>query len=118
MTSKELMKIAVEVLDNQQGEDILVIDVHEKSSFTDYLILASGRNSRQVAALCDDVEDALAKEGVFPKGIEGRNATGWVLLDMGDIIVNVFEKEMRDKYSIEKVWGDCPMERFGTSEGE
>jgi hypothetical protein len=54
-----------------------------------------------------DVEEAFAKLEIFPKGIEGKNGTGWVLLDFGDVIVNVFDREMREKYSIEKVWGDC-----------
>ena len=52
-------------------------------------------------------KDAFAKEGLFVKSIEGKNGSGWVLMDFGDVIVNLFTKEMRDKYSIEKVWGDC-----------
>ena len=115
MTSREMAEIAIKVLDDKQGEDIVLIDVSQKSSFADYLILCTGRNSRQVAALVDDVEDALAKEKALPKGVEGKGGTGWVLLDMGDVIVNIFERDMRDKYSIEKVWGDCPREEFGES---
>lgn len=116
MTSKEMAEIAAKTLDEKLAEDILIIDVATKSSFADYLILANGRNQRQVSALCDDVEDALAKEGVLPKGIEGKGGTGWVLMDLGDIIVNVFEKDVRDKYSIERVWGDCPITPYGTNE--
>ena len=115
--SKELAEVAAKVLDEKKGEDIVLIDIAEKSSFADYLVLATGRNSRQVAALADDVEDAFAKEGLNPKGVEGRGNTGWLLLDMGDIIVNIFEKDMRDKYSIEKVWGDCEIITYGTGDG-
>ena len=107
ISSKELALKACEVLSNKKGSDIKMIDVAERSSFTDYLILATGGSSRQVAALSDDVEEAFAKLEIFPKGIEGKNGTGWVLLDFGDVIVNVFDREMREKYSIEKVWGDC-----------
>ena len=107
ISSKELALKACEVLSNKKGSDIKMIDVAERSSFTDYLILATGGSSRQVAALSDEVEEAFAKLEIFPKGIEGKNGTGWVLLDFGDVIVNVFDRELREKYSIEKVWGDC-----------
>ena len=113
MTSRELAEIAAKTLDEKLAENIVLIDVAEKSSFADFLVLANGRNQRQVASLADDVEDAMAKEGLTPKGIEGRGNTGWLLLDMGDIIVNIFDKEMRDKYNIEKVWGDCPIIEYG-----
>ena len=115
MTSKEMAQLAAKVLDEKLAEDIIIIDVALKSSFADYLILANGRNQRQVTALCDDVEDAFAKEGILPKGIEGKGGTGWVLLDLGDIIVNIFEKDVRDKYSIERVWGDCTITAYGES---
>lgn len=115
MTSKEMALLAAKVLDEKLGEDIVIIDVAAKSSFVDYLILANGRNQRQVAALSDDVEEAFAKEGLDPKGIEGKGGTGWVLMDMGDVIVNIFEKELREKYSIEKVWGDCTITPYGES---
>ena len=117
MTSKELAYKAAEILDNKKGEDIVIIEVAEKSSFADYLVIATGRSGRQVSALTDDVEDGLEKEGAICKGIEGKGGTGWVLLDMGDIIVNVFERETREKYNIEKVWGDCPIVNYeGTPE--
>ena len=118
MTSKELMENTVKVLDNKLAEDIVVIDVSEKSSFADYLVLASGKNARQVVALSDDVEDAMAKEGQLPKSIEGKNASGWILMDFGDIIVNIFDKDTREKYSIERVWGDCPIVSYGEGEVE
>ena len=116
-TSKEMAEIAAKVLDDKKAEDIVLINVAEKSSFADYIVLATGRNSRQVVALSDDVEDAFAAEDILPKSIEGRGGTGWVLLDLGDVIVNIFEKDMRDKYSIEKVWGDCEITPYGNGDG-
>ena len=59
--------------------------------------------------MIDDVEDLAAQDGVPTKGIEGKNGTGWILLDLGDVIVNIFSREMRSKYNIEKVWADCEM---------
>ena len=61
---------------------------------------------RQVNTLVDEVEDQFAKEGLLVKSIEGKNS-GWILMDFGDVIVNIFTKETREKYNIEKVWGDC-----------
>ena len=58
-------------------------------------------------SLTDEVEDRLAEAGLYVKSIEGKQGSGWILMDFGDIIVNLFTREMREKYSIEKVWGDC-----------
>ncbi len=107
MNSKELARRAAGVLDNKKGEDILIIDIGEKSSFADYVILASAGSERQIGALADDVEDALAEEGFVVKSIEGTRESGWILMDYGDIIVNVLTREMRERYNIEKVWVDC-----------
>ena len=102
------MKLA-ELLNNKKAEDIVVIDIAEKSSFADFLVVASGTSDRHIESLIDDVEDLAAQDGVPTKGIEGKNGTGWILLDLGDVIVNIFSREMRSKYNIEKVWADCEM---------
>lgn len=107
MNNKEYAMLAAEVLDSKKAEDIDVIDISTKSSFADYFVIASGTSERQVKSLVDDVEDKFAEHDLFPKTIEGKNGTGWILMDFGDIIVNVFTKEMREKYSLEKIWGDC-----------
>ena len=107
MDNKEFALLAAKTLSDKKAADILAIDIATKASFADYLVCATGNSDRQVNALTDDVEDAFAKEGLFVKNIEGKQGSGWVLMDFGDIIVNVFTKEMREKYGIEKVWGDC-----------
>lgn len=94
-------------MSDKKGQDIVIIDIQEKAAFADYFVICSGTSERQINSLVDDVEDALAKEGILVKAIEGKNGSGWVLMDFGDVIVNLFTKEMREKYSIEKVWGDC-----------
>ena len=116
MDSKQAAYRAAEVLDAKKGEEIVIINVAEKSSFADYMVVATGRSSRQVAALADDVEDALAADGYDLRSVDGKNGTGWVLLDFGDVIINVFERETRERYNIEKVWGDCPTESYGKEE--
>lgn len=107
MDNKSFALLAARTLDNKKALDIVVIDIAEKSSFADYMVIASGGSERQVQALVDDVEECFAKEGLLVKSIEGRQNSGWVLMDFGDVIVNIFTRDTREKYNIEKVWGDC-----------
>lgn len=106
MENKSFALLAARLLDNKKATDVVVIDIMEKSSFADYLVIASGNSERQVNTLVDEVEEQFAKEGLLVKSIEGKNS-GWILMDFCDVIVNIFTKEMREKYNIEKVWGDC-----------
>lgn len=107
MTNRDYALLAAKTLSDKKAQDIIIIDIQEKAAFADYFVICSGTSERQINSLIDDVEDAFAKEGLLVKSIEGKNGSGWVLMDFGDVIVNLFTKEMRDKYSIEKVWGDC-----------
>ena len=107
MTNKEYAILAAKTLADKQGQDIVVIDIQGKAAFADYFVICSGTSERQINSLTDDIENAFAKEGLLVKSIEGKQNSGWILMDFGDIIINLFTKEMRDKYSIEKVWGDC-----------
>lgn len=107
MTNREYALLAGKTLSDKKALDIVIIDIGEKASFADYFVICSGTSERQIHTLVDEVEEAFAKEGLFAKSIEGRQSSGWILMDFGDIIVNLFTKEMREKYSIEKIWGDC-----------
>ena len=107
MDNKSFALLAAKTLDDKKALDIAVIDIMEKATFADYLVIATGNSERQVNSLVYEVEDQFAKEGLLVKNIEGKQNSGWVLMDFGDIIVNIFTKEMREKYNIEKVWGDC-----------
>lgn len=118
MNSKDYALLAAETLDSKKAEDIIIFDIAEKSSITDYLILATGLNERSVGALIDEVEDRLAQEGLLVKSIEGKKESGWILMDYGDIIVNVLTVEKRDRYNIEKVWADCNTLSWEVKENE
>ena len=107
MTNKEYALLAGKVLSDKKAEDIVIIDIQEKAAFADYFVICSGNSERQITTLADEMEDRLAEEGLPVKSIEGRHGSGWILMDFGDIIVNLFTREMRERYSIEKVWGDC-----------
>ena len=106
MENKEIALLAAKTLKDKKAADVVCIDIMGKAIFADYMLIATGGSDRQVEALVDYVEDALAKENVPIRSVEGKS-TGWVLIDFGDIIINVFTQEMRAKYNIEKVWGDC-----------
>ena len=107
MTNREYALLAAKTLSDKKAEDITVIDIQGKATFADYFVICSGSSERQVNSLTDEVEDRLAEAGLYVKLIEGKQGSGWILMDFGDIIVNLFTREMREKYSIEKVWGDC-----------
>ena len=113
MNSREIADFSAEVLDKKKAFDVVIIDVGEKSSFTDYFVLASCSSERQIDALSDEVEERLEKEEVMVKRIEGKPPSGWILMDYGDVIINLLTAEMREHYNIEKVWGDCEIQRIG-----
>lgn len=104
--AKEMAKLAYQALEEKKGEDIKVIDIAEISVLADYFIIANGTNANQVNALVDSVEEALSKAGYDVKQREGYGLGNWVLLDFGDIIVHVFDKENRLFYDLERIWRD------------
>ncbi|MBO4725491.1 MAG: ribosome silencing factor [Firmicutes bacterium] len=110
--SKKLAMLGAQLLDSKKAHDIVIIDISQKASFADYFVIAGASNERQLGALADDIDDGYAKENLLCKGIEGRKESGWILMDFGDIIVNIFSDEMRQRYNIEKVWGDCETIEF------
>ena len=104
--SRKMAKIAYEALDEKKGEDIKVIDISEISVLADYFIIANGTNESQVKALVESVEEKLDKAGYEVKQREGYGLGNWVLLDFGNIIVHVFDKENRLFYDLERIWRD------------
>ena len=107
MEPKELALKVAKLLDDKKAQDVTVIVIGLKASFADYFIIASGGSERQMSALVDNVEDMLEPLGVFPKSIEGKRTSGWTLMDYGDVVINVMTVDMRQKYNLEKIWGDC-----------
>ncbi len=104
--SKKMASIAYKALDDKKGEDIRVIDISELSILADYFIIADGNSDSQVNAMVDSVEEALERAGMELKQREGFGKSGWVLLDFGDLIVHVFDKENRLFYNLERIWKD------------
>ena len=94
------------LLSSKKAEDILIIDVAEKTTLCDYLVIASGHSSTQVRALCDHVEEKLSEEGLEPRRTEGTREGRWGVLDYGDVIVHIFNDESRLFYHLERLWED------------
>lgn len=104
--AKQMAKLAFKALEDKKGEDIKVIDIAEISVLADYFVIANGSNANQVNAMVDSVEEELSKAGYDVKQREGYGLGNWVLLDFGDIIVHVFDKENRLFYDLERIWRD------------
>lgn len=102
----KMAKIAYQALDDKLAEDIKVIDIRNISVIADYFIIADGSNKNQVQAMVDNVQDELEKAGFPMKQLEGYRVGSWILIDFGDIIVHIFDKENRLFYDLERIWKD------------
>jgi nicotinate-nucleotide adenylyltransferase len=95
----------VKSIDDDKGEDIVVVDLREKSNITDFIVIATGRSARQVGAMADHLVRKLQPDLSFRMAVEGLPQGDWVLIDCGDVVVHLFRPEVRDFYAIEKMWG-------------
>ena len=102
----DIVKKAVNALEDKKAEDITVIDISGVSSIADYFIIANGSNANQLAAMKDAVDEAFYKSGMNAKQIEGNNNSTWILIDYNDVIVHLFDKEDRLFYDLERIWKD------------
>lgn len=105
-TTKELVKLAIQALEDKKAEEIRVIDIQEISTLADYFIIANGSNRSQIQALADHVEETLGKAGLPLKQVEGYETANWILMDYRDIIVHVFDRENRLFYDLDRIWRD------------
>lgn len=106
MNSKDYAKVAFESMEEKKAFDIKIIKIAEISSIADYFIIGTGDNPRQVHAISDNIHKELSQLGIEPKQIEGYQNANWVLMDYGDIIVHIFDKENRQFYDLERIWKD------------
>ncbi|MCO5162142.1 MAG: ribosome silencing factor [Mesorhizobium sp.] len=98
------LRTVLDSLDDSKAENIVSIDIQGKSSLGDYMVIASGRSNRHVAAVADHLLKALKDAGFGNARVEGLPGADWVLIDAGDIIVHVFRPEVREFYNLEKMW--------------
>lgn len=100
----DLNLLVQKILDDHQAEDIVVIDLVGKSTIGDYMVIATGRSSRQVISLAETLVQALKAKGLVGIKPEGIGPGDWVLIDAGDVIIHLFRPEVREFYSLEKMW--------------
>jgi ribosome-associated protein len=98
---------AVRAAHEKKATNVVVLDLRHTPAFTDFFVLCSGQNTRQVKAIADSVEDTLRQSGVRPAHIEGYDRADWILMDFFTLIVHVFVPHTRDFYSLERLWGDA-----------
>ena len=106
--ASETLKIVLERLEEMKAEDPVTIDLTDKTSIADLMVVASGRSNRHVGAVADDVVEHLKKFGLKNIRVQGQPHCDWVLIDAGDVIVHIFRPEVRDFYAIEKMWSGSP----------
>ena len=103
-TADTLLAAILKSLDDDKAEDVVQINLRGKSEIGDYMVVASGRSTRQVSAIAEKLTDRLKSEfGVISK-VEGKDVGDWVLVDAGDVIVHIFRPEVREFYQLEKMW--------------
>ena len=109
-TTDPLLKLVLQQLDDDQAQEVVIIDLEGKSSIADHMVIASGRSTRQVAAMAQKLADKVKQAGFGPVKLEGLPAADWVLLDAGDVVVHLFRPEVRSFYNLERMWafGDAP----------
>jgi ribosome-associated protein len=108
LEGEQIADICVKIASDGKGEDIVVLDVRKMSSFTDYFVILSGRSTRHVQALAENLENELRSKRINTSRAEGLSEGKWVLLDFEDVIVHIFYHEQRNFYDLEGLWHDAP----------
>ncbi len=98
---------AIDAAHDRKALDVVVLDLRPAEGFTDYFVIMTGRNTRQIQAISDAIQESLGSKGVKPAYIEGGDRAGWILLDYFDFIVHIFSPESRAFYALERLWGSA-----------
>jgi ribosome-associated protein len=112
-----LHALVLEQLDEDQAQDLVSVPLAGKSSIADHLVIASGRSTRQVAAMAQKLAEKIKQAGHGPVRLEGLPAADWVLVDAGDVVIHLFRPEVRSFYNLERMWsfGDAPATAAGNA---
>ncbi len=109
-----MIELIVKTLLDKKGEDITIIDVSKRNPLCDNFIICSANNVRQLETLAKQLDDKLAENNLPTKKIQGKGSN-WLIVDAGDAIVHIFTKEEREKFNLEKLWGDFPIKHINTN---
>lgn len=113
MNTQQLQQLILSALEDMKAQDIVSLDLIDKSSVTDVMIVASGTSRRHVKSMADKVITSCKQQDLAPLGIEGESEGEWVLVDLGDVIVHLMQPEVRDYYQLEKLWQLSPSDYPG-----
>lgn len=105
LSSEALHKLVLDQLDDDQAQELVSIPLEGKSSIADHMVIASGRSTRQVAAMAQKLAEKIKQQGFGSARVEGLPAADWVLIDAGDVVVHLFRPEVRSFYNLERMWG-------------
>jgi ribosome-associated protein len=114
MTSLQIARLCAQGADHRKGEDIIVLDLREISSVSDFFVIVSGQSEPHLKAIRNEIEGRLQEKGISPKGIDGFPQSQWVVMDYVDVMVHIFATEPREFYSLERLWGDAPRVKWET----
>jgi ribosome-associated protein len=104
LQSIDVARQAVEAASDKQADNIVMLDTKQVCSFADYFVICSGESNRQIEAIWQEIREKLKREGVLPSHIEGSADSGWILLDLGAVIVHIFSPSQRDYYKLDDLW--------------
>jgi len=107
MSSRDKALLCAAEAVERKATDLVLLDVAPIASFADYFVICSGKSSRQVQGIADNIEAALRKRRIRPLGVEGRTEGRWILMDYGDVIVHIFYEPVRGFYDLESLWDDA-----------
>lgn len=108
MQAEELKEIVIRALDDLKAKDVSILDVRDRTSVTDYMVIASGTSSRHVRSLAESVVTEAKANGVRAASVEGGAASDWILVDLGDVVVHVMMPATREFYDLERLWRETP----------
>lgn len=103
----QVAKAVVDIASDKKASDIILLDIRDVTTIADYFVICSANNPRQIQAIADAIADELRKQGVRMLHREGVGETGWVLLDLGDVIVHIFGTQEREYYRLERLWNEA-----------
>lgn len=107
MTSKEKALVLAEATERKKSFDLRILDLREANAFTDFFVIATGTSDRHVRALADAAIEAAEQYGERPIGVEGQETARWLLIDLGDVLVHLFQHDARVFYGLERLWGEA-----------